>query len=197
MSVEKAGQATYRMSIRNAVRGLWTGAIDRGQFLEIMGLAIDQGLAAAFAEGAKECGITPDEYTDRELQALREAQSQEEMQVLPFAEDIMANSKANKGRLGPLFQRAEMWILRYKDLVNRGRTFACSDGKFRWDLGPTEHCRTCSALAGQVRRGSFWRERVLPQNAPNHLLECKGYRCQCTLEPTEEPVSRGRLPNLP
>ena len=197
MTVEKAGQATYQMSIRNAVRGLWTGAFDRGQFLNLMGLAIDEGLAAAFAEGAKACGITPEEFTDTELQALREAQAQEEMQVLPFAEDIMANSRANGGRLGPLLQRAEMWILRYKDLVNRGRTLACSDGKFKWELGPTEHCRTCAALSGQVRRGSFWQSHVLPQNAPNPLLECKGYRCACELVATEEPVTRGRLPNLP
>jgi hypothetical protein len=174
--VQKAGQATYQMSIRNAVRGLWTGAFDRGQFLDLMGLAIDQGLAAAFAEGAKECGITAAEYTDAEQQALRDAMAAEEMQVLPFAEDIMANSRANGGRLGPLLQRAEMWILRYKDLVNRGRTLACSDGKFKWTLGPTEHCRTCAALAGQVRRGSFWQSHVLPQNAPNPKLECRGFR---------------------
>jgi hypothetical protein len=174
--VQKAGQATYQMSIRNAVRGLWTVAFDRGQFLDLMGLAIDQGLAAAFAEGAKECGITAAEYTDAEQQALRDAMAAEEMQVLPFAEDIMANSRANGGRLGPLLQRAEMWILRYKDLVNRGRTLACSDGKFKWTLGPTEHCRTCAALAGQVRRGSFWQSHVLPQNAPNPKLECRGFR---------------------
>lgn len=195
--IQKAAAATHRMAIRNAVRGLWTGAMDRTQFFHVMGLAIDRGLAAAWAEGAKDCGITPNDYSDQEQQALRDAQAREDMYVPEFADAIEEGSKANGGKLTPLFQRSEAWILRYKDVVNRARTMACGDKKYRWDLGLAEHCSTCLKLNGQIRRGSFWRVRVLPQNPPNEKLECKGFRCQCTLVLTDEPVNRGRLPNLP
>ena len=197
MTVEKAGAATYRMTIRNAVRGLWTGAMDLGQFLDVFGQAVELGLAAAFAEGAAACGIQPADYTDQERQALREFVSNEEFRVLTFAEAIQENSKANKGKLTPLLQRADMWILRYQDVVNQAKTLACADGKFRWDLGPTEHCSTCAKLAGQVRRGSVWRANVLPQNPPNEKLECGGWRCQCALTPTDEPCNPGPLPSVP
>lgn len=198
MTVEKAGAATYRMGIRNAVRGLWTGAIDMGQFLDMMGLTIGQGLGAAFAEGASACGIKPDEYSDTEQQALREFISNEEFRVYEFGQIVEEGSKANGGKLSPLFQRAEMWILRYQDVVNQARTLACSDGKFRWELGGSKvHCSTCARLHGQVRRGSFWRDHVLPQNPPNRLLECEGWNCKCQLVPTNAALSRGRLPRTP
>jgi hypothetical protein len=29
------------------------------------------------------------------------------------------------------------------------------------------------------------------------LLECGGWRCDCSLEDTDEPMTRGRFPNLP
>ena len=197
--IEKAGSHAndYRSRIRSAIRGLWTGVIDRSQFLDIMGLTIDRSLRFAWAEGAKDCGITPADYSPQEEQALRDAQAREEMYVPQLADAVEEGSKANKGKLTPLFQRSEAWILRYKDVVNRGRTMACGDKKYRWDLGPTEHCSTCAKLAGQVRRGSFWRTHVMPQMPPNEKLECQGWRWGCNLALTDEPVSRGRLPNLP
>lgn len=198
--VKKAGSHAndYRSGIRSAIRGLWNGAIDRQQFTDVMTGVIDRGLRFAFAEGAKGCGITPDDYTEAETTALNDAILSEFSHTDSLADAVEAGSKANKGKLDPLFQRAEMWILRYQDVVNRGRVMACGDKKFKWAMGATEkHCRTCNALSGQVRRGSFWREHVLPQNPENPKLECKGYKCRCELQLTTDPVTRGRLPSLP
>ena len=195
--IEKAGAGVYRMAIRNAIRGLWTGAVDREQFGDIMSLAIEQGLAAAFAEGAKDCGIKPGDYTEAEQDAIQEAIVNELTHVSDLADAVQAGSKANGGKIDPLFQRGEMWIIRYKDLVNRGKVMACGDRKYVWTLGDAEHCTTCARLAGQVRRGSFWRDHVLPQNAPNDKLECGGWRCQCSLQGTDDPVTRGRFPRVP
>ena len=100
------------------------------------------------------------------------------------------------GKLDPLMQRAELWALRYQDVKTRGRMMACGDQKFKWVLGPTEHCSTCAKLAGLVHRGSQWRNYVLPQNPPNEQLECGGWNCRCSLEPTTERASR-RYPPLP
>ena len=192
----KRGEGSYRMSIRNNIRGLWSGAISRDQFEGSMITTIDGGLHDAFAEGAKECGITEEDYTDVEQRAIQEAVTSEIEHLDALIDDITANSRAKKGKLDPLYQRAEMWILRYMDMVNQGKVMACSDKKFKWVLGPTEHCSTCAKLAGLVKRGSFWRNYVLPQNPPNSQLICQGWKCACNLELTDERVTR-RTPSVP
>ncbi len=194
--ITKAGADTYRNAIRNYVRGLWSGAIDRDQFEQGMIVAIGDGLADAFARGAKECGIEPDDYTDVEQRAINDAVDREVEALDGFMQSIVDGSKANGGQLDPLFSRADMWILRYNDVMGRARVMACGDQKFKWVLGPTEHCSTCAKLAGLVHRGSQWRDYVLPQNPPNDQLECGGWNCQCSLEPTTERASR-RYPPVP
>jgi hypothetical protein len=192
----KRTEASYRMSIRNNIRGLWSGAISRDQFEGSMITTIDGGLHDAFAEGAKECGITEEDYTDVEQRAIQEAVTSEIEHLDALIDDVQTNSRANKGKLEPLYQRAELWILRYMDMRNQGKVMACSDKKFKWVLGQTEHCATCAKLAGLVHRGSQWRDYVLPQNAPNDQLECGGWRCQCSLELTNERAST-RYPSVP
>jgi hypothetical protein len=188
----------YRSGIRNAIRGLWRGAIDRDQFTDAMESAIDRGLRLAFAEGAADCGITPEDYTEDEQMALEEIVNNELGFVADLADAVEAGSFAKKGPLQALFDRSEMWILRYLDVVSRARATVCKDKKFKWTMGATEkHCRTCQALDGQVRRGSFWRSHVLPKNPENEKLECKGFKCECEILPTDEPVTRGSLPRLP
>jgi hypothetical protein len=89
-----------------------------------------------------------------------------------------------------------MWVNQYESAKQKSATLACGDLKLRWQVGPTEHCKTCLSLNGQVRRASFWANNVVPRNAPNPKLECGGFRCQCTLEKTDRPLTRGRLPRL-
>lgn len=139
----------------------------------------------------------PDDYTDVEERAIQDAVKSEISHLDALIDDVVANSRANKGKLDPLYSRAEMWIARYMDIRNQGRVMACGDKKFKWVLGPTEHCNTCAKLAGQVRRGSYWRNYVLPQNPPNPGLICQGFRCQCALELTDERVTRGNPPRVP
>jgi len=192
----KRGEGSYRMSIRNNIRGLWSGAIDRDQFEGSMITTIDGGLHSAFAEGAKECDITEEDYTDKEERAIQDAVTSEIEHLDALADDIEANSRANKGKLDPLNQRAEAWILRFQDMRNQGKVMACSDKKFKWVMGNTEHCATCAKLSGLVHRGSQWRDYVLPQNPPNSGLICQGWRCQCNLEMTDERAST-RYPSVP
>ena len=194
----KRTESSYRTSIRNNIRGLWSGAISRDQFEGSMITTIDGGLHDAFAEGAKECGITADDYTDVEERLIQDAVKGEIKQLDGLIDAVVAGSRANKGKLDPLYSRAEMWINRYMDIRNQGRVMACGDKKFKWRMGATEvHCRTCSRLNGQVRRGSFWRKYVLPQNPPNEQLECKGWHCLCFLELTNDPCTRGSPPSVP
>jgi len=184
----------YRSALRSIVRGYWSGAIDAGQFDGEMTNAINRRLAEAFEEGAKECGIKPDEFTEEEWLALGKAVQSELTFVSGLGEAIEQNSKANKGKLGPLLQRVELWVNRYNDVKNQAKTLICGNLKYRWQLGPTEHCVDCAKLSGRVYRGSIWQKYgILPQS---HELACGGWRCQCSLVPTDEPVTRGRPPKL-
>jgi hypothetical protein len=192
----KGGIVTFRRNVRSVVRGLWTGALRKAQALRVFRSAIEQAVERAWLEGAQECGIQVDELTVEELTARDEFIFEQNDLAPNFIDDIVAKSKANGGQLQPLMQRAEMWINQYDSAKTQGEAMACANEKRIWRVGRTEHCRTCLALNGQVRRMSFWLNNVLPRNAPNEKLLCRGFRCQCTLQKTDLPISRGRLPRL-
>lgn len=164
-----------------------------------MGRAIERGITSAWYEGAAQCGILPEELTIDEIKMMRFRISEQMNHLNSFAEAIESGSKENKGKLTPLMQRAQLWVNRFNSVVNEARVMACKDQKLKWVLGATEkHCRTCAALNGKVKRASFWKKLgVRPQNAPNPMLECEGWLCDCSLVPTDDPISRGAMPSLP
>jgi len=192
-------QETLRDSLRSAVRALWTGNWTYNEFLVGMADAITHYFTVAWYEGAKECGVDKEDLSDDELAALEK----EIVNVLEYApgygEDILDNSKENGGLLGPLMDRVEVWAARYDAVKIVAKSMACADKKFQWNLGPTEnHCSSCSKLDGKVKRMSYWADNgILPRQAGVDYLECGGYRCQCTLDETDAPLTRGKLPSLP
>ncbi len=55
-----------------------------------------------------------------------------------------------------------------------------------WKVGPTEHCKTCLGLEGQVRKVAWFLERgFVPQQNGSPTLECGGWNCQCTIQDPE------------
>lgn len=190
----RGGIATFRRNLRAAIRGLWTGALRKAQALSVFRRAVEQAIEKAWLEGAAECGIQADELTVEELTARDEFIFNQNDFAAGFIDDIAAQSKANGGNLTPLLQRGEMWVNQYESARGQAEAMACADEKRVWRLGRTEHCATCLALNGQVRRLSFWQNNVMPRMAPNPKLICGGWRCQCTLQKTDAPISRGRLP---
>lgn len=190
------GIVSFRRNLRSAIRGLWSGALGEAQALGVFRRAIEQAIERAWREGAAECGIQPDEMTIQELTIRDEFIFSQNQYAANFVADIAENSKENGGQLTPLLQRGEMWVNQYESAKLRSEALACANEKRVWVLGRTEHCKTCQALSGQVRRLSFWQNNVMPRNAPNEKLECGGYRCQCILQKTDSPLSRGRLPGI-
>ncbi len=192
-----AGIDQYRRALRSAVRGLWSGVLTSNQASNAFESSIERRITQAWNEGAAECDIAPDELSEAELVA-RDDFIETQIEFMPqFLSEVEANSKANGGKLRPQFSRVELWVNQYSSAKQQSEAIACGDEKREWVVGRTEHCRTCLALNGQVRRLSFWETHVLPRNAPNERLECGGYRCQCILRATNKPVSRGRLPRTP
>ena len=53
------------------------------------------------------------------------------------------------------------------------------------------NCPDCSKYNGKVKRASYWQKIGAHPQSPD--LACKGFNCDCKLEPTNEPLSRGYL----
>ena len=195
--VELKTLAGYQLNLRAAAYGLWSGQMDYYQAFDNMYRAIERGLPQAWAEGAKACGIEPEEYSPEERIALEQAMNSEKGYVDGLLTWIEQNDQEAGGKLASVYGRLDTWINRYRDLTNRAKAMACADMKAEWTLGPTEHCPTCAKLAGKVKRMSYWQAHVMPQQPPNPNLECGGWNCQCVLVETDAPLSRGPLPKVP
>jgi hypothetical protein len=192
----EANAEDYGQSIRAAVRGLWSGNLNEGQFVDSMFYAIRRNITAAWWQGAESVGIQPDELTADEQTALQDMIHNELIRVYQFAGDIIGSSQANGGQLTPLLERASLWTLRFTDAVNSARVAASNDPKLLWVYGDAKHCNTCLRLNGKVKRASTWRAAgYRPQRPPNPALECGGWRCQCQLLPSTEKMTPGPLPS--
>ena len=192
-------ETSYRREVREAARGYWSGVITFGQFFDSMLSTIDRGLTRAWHKGLKECDIRPEEMTADERAELQRRITSENSFLGGFATFIEANSKANGGKLGTVFGRADLWVMRYRNTLNHAKLLACEDKKLKWSWQPgKEHCKTCSRLHGRVYRASVWRSNgVEPQEPPNNKLECGGWHCGCSLDPTSDRVTPGPFPSTP
>ena len=201
--IEQAGGASaYGLSIRAVVRALWGGLVDYYQAFDDFQVAVRLGLTRAWYEGAALCGIDPIDLSPAERQAITSVIFTEFNSIDGFLFAIEQGSKANGGKIAPLLSRADMWALRYPDVMARAQLMACSDQKLEWGINVVrnikENCSSCLKLNGKVKRASYWaRVGVQPQNPPNDRLVCQGWNCGCGLLPTDAPLSRGPLPNLP
>lgn len=191
-------ESAFRSGVRSAVRGLWSGALSRSQFNSALSSAISRHLQTAWTEGAAECSVKADELTEEETKALAEFIAGQIDFISGFADAIREHDKTSKGKLQPLFDRADMWVNRYSQARQQASSMACGNLKKVWTLGATEHCPSCVRLNGKVKRNSYWQQKgILPRVAGASYLKCGGYRCKCSLETTDRPISKGNLPSLP
>lgn len=184
----------YRMLLRENARALWTGDWEFFGFYESMVATITRGFNQAWAEGMAKFGLTIDDQSPEERMRLTQEIFNEQIHIEGVADYIDQNSKANGGLLGNCMQRIEQWVAAYTRIKQLASAIAARDKPLKWTLHPAEHCDSCARLSGKIKRGSYWQIHVTPKDWDK--LDCrKG--CQCTLEPTSEPLSKGPLPNLP
>lgn len=186
---------SYRQSITSAARGLHNGNFDIFDFINAMNSAIERGYEQAWNEGARTCGINPNERTQVETDKLNGQIAIAKSSVFGFGEYI-------EDRLDDSFSsvssRIDVWANRYNETKSLAQTMACQDQKLEWIFGDARHCSTCSKLNGRIMRASRWNELdVYPQDTRPGKLKCKGFNCDCRLEKTDKPATPGRLPGLP
>lgn len=185
-------EANYTRQIRSAVRGLYKGVLSLSDFRSAMKSTITRGMTQAWTEGAKVCGIAFDELSEAEVEALNQITLGQFEYIEGFRDFVKDKAEDKEGRLNDAFTRAELWINRYGEARNQAKAMACADQKLIWRINARckEHCGSCTRLNGKVKRGSYWQKTILPRSRD---LECGGWRCCCELQPTSEPLTKGRL----
>jgi hypothetical protein len=188
--LSEKSDADFGRRVRGLAHGLWAGTIDWSQFADSLADAIYRGYEQAWREGASRCGISPAERSDAERIALQREITADVGRVRGFGDWISAHSKALGFKEATVLSRASIWTNRYNSVATLAQVTACADQKLRWKIGSThEHCADCLTYNGKVYRASVWRKyAAIPQSS---FLECGGWRCECTLNPTRAPVTPG------
>jgi len=198
MPRSRRGFDRFTYNIRVAIRALWKGYSTKEQFVDDMLRAMEVGFRDAWLEGAAKVGVGERDLTDEEKFALNDEILENARHLYAFADDIIAGSQAKGGKLTPQIVRGEGWYNRYWTVMNKAEVMAGQNRPLEWVLGSSEHCSSCMKLAGKVKRANYWESRgILPRVPGAPYLYCRGYRCQCSLVPTEKSLSRGPLPRLP
>lgn len=191
----QANEIDYGRSVRSFVYGLWAGVLDGFGFVDGMAASIRRGFTQAWNDGARICGISPSEMSEEEQDRLQREINQEITYLSNFANDIIAASKASGGLLRVHTARIPMWVNSYARIRELAKMLACKDRKAIWKVNPLkEHCTDCLHVDGRVYRMSIWRKYGWEPRSRN--LECRGYKCGCTLEFTDLPATPGRPPRL-
>lgn len=195
---KSGGEKDYGRSIRAAARGFLTGVFSKFTFIDSMISTVMRGLTRAFHEGLAKFNVRPEEMTAVEQAAL-DAQINVQLEhMFGFADFIMVKREVYQGgekqkALNQVFTRAMLWSNQYDKTRVLGEAFAGKNRPMTWRLGATEeHCKTCQGFNGKTYRFETWRENgALPKV---RALCCKGFRCDCRLEPAQGRITPGRFP---
>jgi hypothetical protein len=169
---------------------------DPGAFIDKFATAINNQLTRAWNEGARFVGTEPADMTDDDKLVLLGLIENEYNFVLDLGGAIEAAQELSLDDFRAQFRpRIDLWVAKYTSTVNAAKVHFGGKTRMTWTLGATEeHCDTCYYLDGKVAFAAEWEEAGLrPQGAPNELLLCGGWRCDCSLEVTDRRRTRNAL----
>lgn len=191
-------EAYYGRVLSRGVRDVYNGVATADDLLTVMARLLDEQMRRAWNEGMRENELDPQQDMTNDWEMLLQGIIDEEFgHVEQFIADVVA-ARDNGTPIDPLLRRAELWANRYNDVVNRAKLETAEPkDKFEWVYGDTQHCDTCARLNGIVARASEWEQAGFhPQQPPNEMLDCGGWRCQCELVPTDRRRSPDALTRL-
>ena len=171
------------------------GEIERDEFERRMIEITIAALLLALVMGSK-LGLEAIYLSPQIAGVLRQAEGQARESARGLADDIYIEDRyAPKPDETPAQaedrrrSRAVMWAATLAGMYAFGQMWRQDDPWLQWQVGPTEHCKDCARLNGQVHRASEWRASGWqPQST---ALECNGYRCQCRFLETDGPGRGG------
>lgn len=184
----------FQATLARMVSNVYTGNMG-GEFVDILGALIRGQLRDAYNRAYADAGFSdalPD-WLQADLETMQAEQANFDY-IYAYYQAII-DARVDGSPLQPLLDRVPMWVNRWNEAYSRAtlKIQAVLGERLVWRLGATEqHCISCSALNGIVAFASEWDlSGVRPQNAPNDRLECGGWLCDCSLEPT----NKRRSPN--
>jgi hypothetical protein len=193
-------QEYFLARIEGLVSGLYAGNLG-GEFIDVFANLISGQLLDAYERAYADEGYTDalPEYLQTSYQA---TVSNQYGFVDQFYRDII-DARIDKTGIDPLLSRAQLWAQRWTESYNEAVRLITLDGggKLMWTLGATEeHCPECAALNNMVMWAKDWDTLgIKPQNPPNSHLTCGGWRCDCSLTPTDKkrsPNAYGRVEEI-
>lgn len=178
----------FLFTLENLVESVYNGYIG-GDFIDVMANLISGQLTQAYQQA------WTDEGDGTEFPAYLNG-SLEDMILNQFDfvdqyyRDIV-DARIDQTPIEPLLSRAALWANRWQEAYNQALLLIRAEmgENLEWVYGDDvqEHCPECEALNGIVARASEWQElNVHPQGAPNDKISCGGWRCGCTLLPTDK-----------
>lgn len=190
-----AGDFTARLS--NLIKALFEGVIDVPSFVDSMAALISRQITLAYRSAWNDegdGGAMP-AYLTSAAESFIIGQFSF---VDGFAREIR-DAGLSGGNINALLNRVPMWAARYDQAYNDALLLIAqtNGGKLKWVYGEAEHCDTCQNLNGIVAYASEWGTlNVKPQSAPNAALDCGGWKCKCSLLPTDERKTRGAVDRI-
>jgi len=187
----------FSKTIQRLVKSLYDGFIG-GEFVDTLKNLIRGQMRRAYEEAWTDDGnaLPLPPYLEQAAAALADEQAG---YVDGYYKAII-DARVDKSPIEPLQSRAELWANRYTQAKNDAimQITAETGGKLVWIEGDTEDkCETCLALNGIVAYATEWQiSGFKPQNAPNPLIECGGWHCQCRLENTNKRRTANALDRL-
>lgn len=172
-------EAYYSRVLSKAVRDLYNGAIDEGEFIDIQIRLTEEQLARAWRGGARDVGIEPEDMSEEDIAELQGIIDREQEYILNFAADIL-DARQEKKSIDALLFRASLWAERFTDVYNQAKIYFGGKIRLVWNLGygVENHCPICPRLNGIVAFAEEWEEAdIHPQFH---------HGCECTVDPTEE-----------
>jgi hypothetical protein len=177
-------------TITHLVTSVYNGYMG-GEFVDILGNLLTGQITQAYQLAWEDDGNTsyflPD-FLQSSLNQMLQQQVNFDW-IYQYYKDII-DARVDGTPIAPLLARADLWANRYNEAYNQAvaEIAKVNGGKLKWVEGDTLHkCTTCLALDGIVLYAKEWEQLgVKPQNAPNPMLECDGWNCDCRLEPTSQ-----------
>jgi hypothetical protein len=170
----------------SAVSNVFAGAVNkdynRAQFERQLYRLIRRYGERAYRDGLADGGVEMDtgDALDREDMAALNKLIGEQTGYIGNVGDVLFNEDVSDDIT---VNKPEMWW--NKSVIpfyQAGLLSASANSMYEWVLGKAEHCGDCLTMSGQVHRMREYSERgVLPQSSS---LECKGFRCACSLRKT-------------
>lgn len=185
---------SYLFGIRASIRGLYKGEFSLFQFVDNMVGTVERNLIIAWNDGARDCGIRPNEMSQDELLTRDRYINNQFRYILPLGQKVIQDRDIGR-KITQSLSRANPWANRWRDMRALGSQTVCADLKMLWRWDPRkEHCCDCENMNGRVYRNSTWaRYGIRPGSSS---LACFGGYCGCTLNPTNLPATPGRPPGL-